>query len=86
MQNLDPAYYTDPRVYEREQQAVFWNTWQLIGPFSLVQSAGEYLATEIAGAKVFVIRDHAGELRAFRNVCRHNKYSRIKRIVYSDFI
>ena len=71
MQNLDPAYYTDPKVYEREQQAVFWNTWQLIGPFSLVQSAGEYLATEIAGAKVFVIRDHAGELRAFRNVCRH---------------
>ena len=71
MQNLDPAYYTDPKVYEQERRAVFWNSWQLLGPASLVDSPGDYLATEIAGAKVFAIRDHSGELRAFRNVCRH---------------
>jgi len=71
MKNLDPEFYTDPALYERERQLIFWNTWQLLGPLSSLTSIGDYLATEIAGAQVFVIRDNDGKLRAFRNVCRH---------------
>ena len=48
MQNLDPAYYIDPKVHEREQRAVFWDTWQLIGPLSLVHAAGCLLYTSDA--------------------------------------
>ena len=33
--------------------------------------AGDYVATEIAGAKIVAIRGSDGTLRAFRNVCRH---------------
>jgi nitrite reductase/ring-hydroxylating ferredoxin subunit len=32
---------------------------------------GDYLALEIAGEPVLVIRGHGGELRALSNVCRH---------------
>jgi choline monooxygenase len=71
MKNLDPEFYTDPALYERERQLIFWDTWQLLGPLSYLNLPGDYLATEIAGAQVFVIRDNEGKLRAFRNVCRH---------------
>ena len=71
MKNLGPEFYTDSALYERERRVIFWNTWQLLGPVTYLYSAGDYLATEIAGAKVFAIRDNDGKLRAFRNVCRH---------------
>jgi len=71
MRNLDPALYTDPAVYARECRHVFWRSWQLLGPASAVAGPGSYVATEIAGAKVFAIRGRDGALRAFRNVCRH---------------
>ena len=71
MKNLGSEFYTNPALYERECQLVFWNSWQLVGPLSHLTSPGDYLATEIAGAKIFVIRDNDGLLRAFRNVCRH---------------
>ena len=71
MKNLDPEFYTDPALYERERQLIFWNTWQLLGPLLYLALPGDYLAMEIAGAQVFVILDNDGKLRAFRNVCRH---------------
>ncbi len=69
MKNLGPEFYTDPAFYERER--VFWNTWQLLGPHSYLTSPGDYLAIDIAGAQVFVIRDNDLTLRGFRNVCRY---------------
>ncbi|GIS88687.1 MAG: hypothetical protein CM1200mP18_13970 [Gammaproteobacteria bacterium] len=71
MKNLGPEFYTDPAFYEREREGVFWNTWQLLGPDSYLTSPGDYLAIDIAGAQVFVIRDNDLKLRGFRNVCRH---------------
>ncbi len=32
---------------------------------------GSYLAVELAGWKLFVLRGKDGQLRAFHNVCRH---------------
>ncbi|OAO06924.1 hypothetical protein A8B76_13290 [Roseovarius indicus] len=42
----------------------------MLGPASRLAQRGDYIAAEIAGQKVFVIRTRDG-LRAFRNVCRH---------------
>jgi choline monooxygenase len=71
LRNLDPAFYHDPAVHQKERERVFWQTWQLLGPASQVAAPGDYVATEIAGAKVVAIRADDGELRAFRNVCVH---------------
>ena len=71
IRNLDPALYIDPAAHRAERERVFWRSWQLLGPASQVDAPGKYVATEIAGAKVFAIRADDGSLGAFRNVCAH---------------
>lgn len=70
MRNLDPSHYTDPAIYAADAKRIFARSWQLIGPASRLSERGDYIAAEIAGQKVFVLRTSQG-LRAFRNVCRH---------------
>lgn len=70
MRNLDPVHYTSADIHARDVKSIFSTTWQLIGPASRLEKRGDYIAVEIAGQKVFVVRAKDG-LRAFRNVCRH---------------
>lgn len=70
MRNLDPTHYTSPEIHASDVQRIFCATWQLIGPVSRLAERGDYIATEIADQKVFVIRTKQG-LRGYRNVCRH---------------
>jgi choline monooxygenase len=70
MRNLDPQHYTSPEIHARDVARIFSTSWQLLGPASRLAERGDYIAAEIAGQKVFVIRTREG-LRAFRNVCRH---------------
>lgn len=69
--NLSSGYYVDGEVFCRERQSVFSRSWQLLGPVSRLEQAGQYISADIAGMKVFAIRGRDGSLRAFRNVCRH---------------
>ncbi|MFD0858219.1 aromatic ring-hydroxylating oxygenase subunit alpha [Roseovarius aquimarinus] len=70
MRNLDPIHYVSPEIHARDVERIFAATWQLLGPASRLAERGDYIAAEIAGQKVFVMRTRDG-LRAFRNVCRH---------------
>ncbi len=56
MRNIDPHWYTDAKVYRREQSVLFSESWQMLGPVSAVSRPGDYISEEIAGSKVFVIR------------------------------
>ncbi len=71
MRNLEASIYVDPDIFARERTDIFAQTWQLLGPASAVAEPQSYVADEIAGLKVFVIRGRDGVLRGFRNVCRH---------------
>jgi choline monooxygenase len=71
MLNLDPGHYAAPRSFIDEREQVFSRTWQLVGPASQVGDPGSYVAIEIAGLKIFVLRGRDATLRGFRNVCRH---------------
>ena len=71
MLNLDASYYTAASVFTCERERLFTRSWQLLGPASQVAGPGAYVATDIAGIKVFALRGSDGMLRAFRNVCRH---------------
>jgi choline monooxygenase len=71
MLNLSPRLYVDPQIYADEQRNIFARTWQMLGPVSRLSERGRYVAADIAGAKIFVMRGRDGELRGFRNVCRH---------------
>jgi choline monooxygenase len=68
---LPAAWYHSSETYEQERHRVFAREWLWIGRESQLKSPGDYVASEIAGYRVFAIRDREGTLRAFHNVCRH---------------
>jgi choline monooxygenase len=68
---LEPRMYLDSQVLEDEQRLIFERTWQLIGHVSALPRSGSY-TTGFAGSQpVLVVRGEEGQLRAYRNVCRH---------------
>ncbi len=74
---LEPRYYTDPDIYRREQEAIFFRTWQYACHVSEVAATGSYVAFEVAGESLFTIRDGQGELRSFYNVCKHRAHEMV---------
>ena len=81
-QTLASRFYTDPSILEIEKARIFRRTWQLVG--TLDHACGEvnglqwtiadretFFTAEVAGEPIVVVRDKAGTLRAFSNVCRH---------------
>jgi choline monooxygenase len=68
---LAPRLYTDPSLLEAEQELIFERTWQLAGHVSALPQTGSYLTANAGTQPVLVVRDEHGELRAYRNVCRH---------------
>lgn len=72
--SLAAAAYTDPDWYRADQAAIFARTWQWVCHVEKVRNPGSYLATEIAGRPIAVVRDRDGVLRAFYNVCKHRAH------------
>jgi phenylpropionate dioxygenase-like ring-hydroxylating dioxygenase large terminal subunit len=68
---LPGRWYSDPAQYAIELDAVFGRRWVGVGSSDDVATPGSYLATTAGRAPVLVVRDDAGTLRAFLNVCRH---------------
>src|ERR671925_1810915 len=68
---LEPNLYLEPEIVGLEQRAIFERTWQLAGHAGDLGEPGSYLTTEVVDQPVLVVRDRDGEIRAFRNVCRH---------------
>jgi choline monooxygenase len=68
---IPSAWYLDAKIHEVERRAVFGNTWQAVGRVDQVSSPGSYFTADLAGEPILVVRDEAGVLRAFYNVCRH---------------
>jgi choline monooxygenase len=68
---LEPNLYLEPDIVRLEQEAIFERTWQLAGHVSDLSEPGSYLTTDVVDQPILVVRDKEGEIRAFRNVCRH---------------
>lgn len=81
-ETLASRFYTDAAILALEKTHIFQRTWQLVGTLS--QPCGQrdgvprtiadpetYFAFDLAGEPIVVVRDKAGVLRAFSNVCRH---------------
>ena len=63
--------YCGDEVLRTERAQILRRTWQFIGHEAMVSNRGDYLAEEIGGAPVVVVRKADGDLAAFHNVCRH---------------
>jgi choline monooxygenase len=66
------TWYTDPRFLELEQHTVFAHSWQLAGRTDQVRNPGQYIAADVAGEAILVVRGNDGVLRGFFNICRHH--------------
>jgi len=72
--SLNAEAYTDPRWFQIDQQEIISRTWQWVCHGEKLREPGSYLALEIAGKPIALIRDNAGTLRAFYNVCKHRAH------------
>jgi carnitine monooxygenase subunit len=72
--SLRAAAYTEPKWLAADQAAIFARTWQLICHVEKLAAPGSYVAAVVAGMPVAVVRDRAGGLRAFYNVCKHRAH------------
>ena len=69
---IPAAWYVDPRVLELERRTVFARSWQMIGRVEQLRAPGQYVALDLAGEPVLVVRGNDGLVRGFFNVCRHH--------------
>ena len=68
---IPSSWYTDPRFYAFDSEAVFSTTWQSVGRVGQVANAGDYFLATLADNPIIVVRGKDLKLRAFYNVCRH---------------
>ena len=71
IQSLPGAYYTDSGAFDADKRRIFERSWVCVGRADAVERPGQFLRVEVGDESVLVVRDRGGEIRAFRNLCRH---------------
>ena len=69
--SLPAGFYTDPTVFQLEQEKIFRRSWQVVGHAHQLAKPGDYFTFELCGEPLLLARGNGGELRGFYNVCRH---------------
>lgn len=69
--SLPRAAYVDPAFLEREREGIWWREWVCVGREAQLPKPGDFLAVDVAGEAIVVVRDRAGDLRAHYDLCRH---------------
>lgn len=67
-EGLSGDLYRDREVFRSELDRVFARSWYCIGRVDPVALPGAYLAADVVGEPVKILRDHYGTLGAFHNV------------------
>ncbi len=70
-ETLPPWCYTSPAFHAWEIERVFRRTWLCLARADEIAEPGDYLACEVAGVRVLLVRGRDGRARAFANSCRH---------------
>lgn len=68
---LPARFYTDPDHFRREVEHFFFHKWICAGRADQIPNRGDYFLREVVGESVIVVRNEAGGIGAFWNVCRH---------------
>lgn len=70
-QAMPKSVYTSPDFLALETERIFAAEWLCAGRADALERPGDYVAFEIAGEPILVLRDRGNRLRAMSNVCRH---------------
>ena len=68
---LPQRCFVSAEVFAQEQERIFARQWVCVGHQSEIAKSGDYFVRDVAGESVIILRDQAGIVRAFHNVCRH---------------
>ncbi|MDG2406092.1 MAG: SRPBCC family protein [Paracoccaceae bacterium] len=73
-----PAFYWNEEVAAAEEASIFRRDWVCPGLAAEIPDKGDYITFSIAGEPVFSIRDMAGEIKTYSNICRHRMMQLLK--------
>ncbi len=68
---LHRDYYLSEPVFARERERIFFGEWFCVAREEDLPGPGDYLARDVAGESVLIVRTREGGLAAHYNVCRH---------------
>jgi len=68
---LPSSWYRSESVFAVEKERIFCREWVCIGRAEELAEPGASRVLEVLGESVILVRNRAGVLRAFYNVCRH---------------
>jgi len=63
--------YTDPAIFEKEQNRIFGKVWLWLGHESQLKNTGDFFTTRMGRDRIIVSRHEDGEIYAFHNRCTH---------------
>jgi Rieske 2Fe-2S family protein len=64
-------FYNTDALYAEEVARIWQGGWLFAGFTIEIPKPGDYITLTVDNTPVLVMRDDAGEVRAFHNVCRH---------------
>jgi choline monooxygenase len=70
-ETLPASWYSSDRVYELEQTRIFRRQWFLFAREAQFGAQGDYVAGDVWGLPVLVVKNREGGLSGFLNCCRH---------------
>ena len=64
-------FYTSEEFLERERELLFRKKWICLGREEELPEIGDYIATDLVGEPVLLVRVNTNTVKALSNVCRH---------------
>jgi TetR/AcrR family transcriptional repressor of bet genes len=61
--------YANSRLFAVERQSLFQDSWQFAAHQLQIPRPGDFLGVDLGIERALVVRDEAGQIRAFRNSC-----------------
>ncbi len=68
---LPISSYLEAAFFIRERKAVIEKSWIFAGLTDDLPNSGDFIVVRSGRFSIAVIRDHAGKVQAFHNICRH---------------
>jgi phenylpropionate dioxygenase-like ring-hydroxylating dioxygenase large terminal subunit len=66
--------YVDSTFFDLEVERIMRPGWHAVARTSQLPNAGDYRSVDLFGEPIVVLRDLAGQLRAYSRVCRHRAF------------